>query len=124
VTPPARTTTQITGLYEDISSPWSSGRVVWQRSNCRGGALSITVRSDNQLFKGVKYQTIAVSGTTPAVTRRLTPSGHLSFLVPLTPQGGVCRVDFAISPTRSPGGSDTRTLGLHFDVLRYVRPKK
>jgi glycosyltransferase involved in cell wall biosynthesis len=124
VTPPARTTTQITGLYEEPVSPWSSGHVVWQRSNCRGGALSIAVRSDRTLFKGVKYQTIAVTGTTRARTRRLTPAGHLSFLVPLTPRGGVCRVDFAISPTRSPGGSDTRTLGLHFDVLRYIRPKK
>ncbi|MCW2976183.1 MAG: hypothetical protein JWM06_1464, partial [Actinomycetia bacterium] len=127
VTPPARTTTQITGLYDDLSSPWSGPHVTWRRSNCRGGALDVAVRSDNTLFKGVRYQTIAIGGTTPSVTRRLTPSGHLSFRVPLSPRGGVCRVDFAVSPTRRPadfGGSDPRTLGVHFDVLRYIRPKK
>jgi hypothetical protein len=124
VTPPARTTTQITGLYDDLSSPWSGPHVTWRRSNCLGGALDVAVRSDTTLFKGVKYQTIGISGTTRAVTRRLTPAGHLSFLLPLLPRGGVCRVDFAISPTRRPGGSDPRTLGVHFDVLRYVRPTK
>jgi len=116
---PARTTTQVTGLYDDT---WSTGHVSWRRSQCTGGVLKVALRSDTNLFKGL-MQTLTISGTTPASTRHLAPSDEPALRLPLTPVNGVCRVDFRISPTRSPGASDARQLGLHFDVLRYVRPK-
>jgi glycosyltransferase involved in cell wall biosynthesis len=119
---PARTTTQITGLYDEPVSPWSSGHVVWRRSQCKGGALKVALRSDTTLFKGVT-QTLAITGTTRAQTLHLLPSQQPKLRLPLHPVNGVCRVDFRISPTRSPGASDTRQLGLHFDLIRYVHPK-
>jgi glycosyltransferase involved in cell wall biosynthesis len=119
---PARTTTQITGLYDDPVSPWSSGHVTWRRVQCRGGALKVALRSDTTLFKGVT-QTLAITGTTPARTLHLAPSRQPTLLLPLAPVKGICRVDFRISPTRSPGASDPRQLGMHFDLIRYVHPK-
>src|SRR5436305_11048138 len=47
---PARVTTEITGLYQEPSSPWSSGHVVWRHLECRGGAFTVVLRSDNRLF--------------------------------------------------------------------------
>jgi hypothetical protein len=120
---PARTTTQITGLYDDPISPWSTGHVTWRRVQCSGGALKVALRSDTTLFKGL-IQTLAITGTTPALTLHLRPTQQPTLRLPLTPVKGICRVDFKISPTRSPGISDPRQLGLHFDVIRYVRPAK
>ncbi len=122
VATPVRTTTQITGLYDEPVSPWSRGLVVWRHSQCRGGTLEVRVSSDAQLFRGVT-QTLAIGGTTTAHTLRLAPTtSHRLVRVPLEPKGGVCRVDFSITPTRSPGGSDPRQLGLHFDLIHYVQP--
>jgi hypothetical protein len=126
VTSPARTTTQVVGLYDDPDSPWSSGHVTWRRFDCRGGSLAVQLRSDNQLF--TKPQTVVISGTTPARTLKLAPGASASLHLPLTPARGVCRVGFLISPTRRPAevprlrNPDTRTLGVHFDELRYLRP--
>jgi hypothetical protein len=123
VSSPARTTTQIAGLYDEPSSPWSSGHVTWRRFDCRGSALSVVLRSDNQLFKSP--QTLAISGTTPAQTLTFAPGATKTLRLPLSPKRGVCRVDFSITPTHRPvdfpqlKNPDTRSLGLHFDSIRY-----
>ena len=129
VTPPARTTTQIAGLYPGRVSPWSGPRVTWTRSQCRGGALHVVVSSDAQLFKGV-MQTLAVRGTTRALVLQLRPTtSHRPLTLALTPQNGVCRAEFAISPVRRPvdfprlRNPDPRALGLHFDSIRYAPPR-
>ena len=122
VAAPTRTTTQITGLYDEPVSPWSRDRVVWRHSQCRGGTLEVRVSSDAQLFRGI-LQTLAIGGTTRARTLRLAPTtSHRLIRLPLEPKGGVCSVAFSISPTRSPGGADPRQLGLHFDLIKYVQP--
>lgn len=125
---PARTVTAITGLYPEPTSPWSNGNPVWKRFQCTGGSLTVVVRSDDQLFKGVS-QVVHVTGTTQGQTFRV-PNGTsgLKKTFPLTPQNGVCRVAFAIAPTRRPidfprlNNPDPRVLGLHFDSIRYRRP--
>ena len=128
VAKPARTTTQITGLYAEAVSPWSGPQVIWRRSACRGGTLAVRVSSDNQLFKGVT-QTLAITGTIAAQTLRLSPSTSRRLLrLPLAPRHGVCQVNFAISPTRRPidfpglHHKDPRSLGLHFDSIAYTPP--
>jgi glycosyltransferase involved in cell wall biosynthesis len=130
VTPPARTTTQITGLYpESGGNPWSQGQVTWRHTDCRGGTLLVRVSSDTQLFRGV-VQTLVVGGTTPTQTLRLPPStSHRLITIPLTPKAGVCEVDFSISPTRRPidfpqlNLKDPRSLGLHFNLpITYLPP--
>ena len=130
VTSPARITTVVTGLYPTSAgvSPWSNATPAWTQLQCAGGTLTVVVSSDTQLFKGAQ-QTIAVTGTTPARTIRISPStDHRPLVFPLTPQHGVCRVAFDISPARRPsqfvkGSQDTRLLGLHFDAIRYSPPK-
>jgi glycosyltransferase involved in cell wall biosynthesis len=128
VTPPARATTQIVGLYDELVSPWSGGHVTWRRYDCRGGVLSVQLRSDNQLFD--KPQTLAIAGTTVAHILKFPPGANRSLQLPLLPKRGVCQVEFAISPTHRPvdfptlKNSDTRSLGLHFDSIHYVPPPK
>jgi hypothetical protein len=131
VASPARVTTLVTGLYPTTAgvSPWSNQNPAWTRLQCAGGTLTVVVSSDTQLFKKPPRQTIAVTGTTPARTIRISPStDHRPLVFPLTPQHGVCRVAFDISPARRPsqfvkGSQDTRLLGLHFDAIRYSPPK-
>jgi hypothetical protein len=99
--------------------------VTWRRYDCTGGVLSVQLRSDNQLFK--KAQTLVIGGTTAAQTLKIAPGSSKSLRLPLTPSRGICRVDFAISPTHrpvdyEPNVSDTRQLGLHFDSIRYRSP--
>ncbi len=126
VTAPVRTTTQVTGLYPGVSSPWSGPRVTWRRLRCTGGTLVVDVRSDAQLFKGT-LQRLGVSGTTGARTLSIAPTtSHRRLRLPLTPRDGECRVTFSISPVRRPmdypalRNADPRPLGLHFDAIRYV----
>ncbi|HET7567803.1 MAG TPA: glycosyltransferase family 39 protein, partial [Gaiellaceae bacterium] len=125
---PARTVTAIAGLYPE-PNPWSDGNPVWTRFQCAGGKLVVVLRSDDQLFKGVT-QTVTVSGTTRGRSFSVpNDTSGLRETFPLRPQDGVCRVAFAITPTRRPvdfprlHNSDTRVLGLHFDVVRYVPPR-
>jgi hypothetical protein len=132
ITPPARITTQIVGLYptKPGALPWSRGHVSWIRSQCRGGSLSVRVSSDSQLFRDTT-QTLTVVGTTAARTLRLPPTTEgRRVALPLTAAHGACRVDFSISPTRVPAryprlhSSDTRPLGLHFEIpFRYTPPR-
>ena len=128
VTEPARTTTRIEGLYPGADRPWSTAHVTWTRLRCAGGALSVEVSSDAQLFLGID-QRLEIAGTTPSQTRSLAPTNSYRLLLPLTPRGGLCRVDFSVSPVRRPKdyprlkNADPRLLGLHFDHIRYVPPK-
>jgi hypothetical protein len=116
------------GLYAEPSSPWSSGHVLWRKYDCTGGTLLAQLRSDNQLFK--KPQTVVITGTTPAQRFTIAPGASRTLRLPLAPRRTVCQVDFSISPTHRPvdfpalKNDDTRSLGLHFDVLRYVHPKQ
>jgi glycosyltransferase involved in cell wall biosynthesis/4-amino-4-deoxy-L-arabinose transferase-like glycosyltransferase len=129
VTPPARTTTQIRGLYPGAFSPWSGPHVTWTRLRCRGGTLLTELSGDAQLFLGTT-QRLEIAGTTPTQTLALAPTtSHRMFRLPLSQKRGTCRVDFSISPVRRPAdyprlkNADPRLLGLHFDTLRYVPPK-
>jgi hypothetical protein len=126
VVPPVRETTRVVGLFPTALGiePWSGGHVTWLRSECTGGTLTTKVSSDAQLFKGTS-QTLSITGTTSARTLRIAPTTvDRQVTVRLTPQSGVCRVDFAISPTRVParyehGSKDVRHLGLHFAPLVF-----
>ena len=125
---PVRLATRVTGLYPELNKPWSTGRVVWTRAECRGGTLRVIVSSDPTLFAGTR-QTVAITGTTRARTLHLVPSAIGRRIdVPLRPLAGACRVRFDISPTRRPvdvpamHNTDTRELGLHFDEIYYAAP--
>jgi glycosyltransferase involved in cell wall biosynthesis len=126
---PARTTTQIIGLYDEPVSPWSNGLVTWRRSECRGGTLTVDVSSDTQLFRGVT-QALTIRGSTPQRALRLPPdTDHRRLVLPLRPRNGVCEVQLSSTPVRRPvdfprlRNADSRPLGLHFDLIKYAPPK-
>ena len=127
VTQPVRITTRVTGLYPTVPGveAWSRGHVSWIHSQCTGGTLSVKVSSDAKLFAGTT-STVAISGTTTSRILTVSPTTvDRPITLKLTPSNGVCRVDFAISPTRVPakveaGNSDTRRLGLHFTQPVYT----
>ncbi|MDE3190132.1 MAG: glycosyltransferase family 4 protein [Acidobacteriota bacterium] len=126
VAQPVRITTHVTGLYpaNPGQEPWSHGHVSWVRSQCTGGTLAVKVSSDANLFKGTT-STIAISGSTRPRTLTIAPTAVDRLVtLRLTPANGVCRVDFAVAPTRVParylpGNHDTRPLGLHFARFVY-----
>ena len=126
VAQPARVTTRVAGLYPTTPGveAWSRAHVSWVRTQCTGGTLAVKVSSDANLFKGT-VSTIAIRGTTTARTVTIPPTTvDRPITLQLTPANGVCRVDFAVSPTRAPvkyehGATDTRRLGLHFTPPFY-----
>jgi glycosyltransferase involved in cell wall biosynthesis len=127
VTQPARITTRVAGLFPTTPGveAWSRAHVSWTHSRCVGGTLSVRVSSDANLFAGT-VSNISITGTTAAQTLAVGPKTVDRLItMPLTPANGVCRVDFAISPTRVPakveaGNTDTRRLGLHFAPFDYT----
>jgi hypothetical protein len=129
VSPPARITTRVVGLYPTTPGveAWSGAQVSWIRTSCGGGTLSVKVSSDQKLFPHA--QTLTVGGTTPAQTFTIPPgTTDRPFAFLLTPANGVCRVDLSVSPTAvparvEPGSNDTRRLGLHFTPFVYAPSK-
>jgi hypothetical protein len=128
VTPPARITTRVTGIYPTTTGveAWSGAHASWIRASCTGGTLAVKVSSDANLFAGVT-STLVVTGTTARQTLHVSPKTvDRPITMPLTPVNGVCRVDFAIAPTRVPAriprmhSNDTRRLGLHFTRFTYT----
>ncbi len=124
---PVRVTTRVVGLYPTTPGveSWSRGHVSWIRSQCTGGTLSVKVSSDANLFAG-KTSTLSISGTTASHTLPIAPTTvDRPITLKLVPQSGLCRVDFAITPTLVPahvlkGNHDTRRLGLHFTPFVYT----
>jgi glycosyltransferase involved in cell wall biosynthesis len=118
---PVRTSTSITGWNGDT---WTDANVTWLRRGCVRGVLRVPVHSDSILFAGV-VQTIAVSGSTAPFVVRLPSTESKTIVVPLQPRGGVCRIQFAISPTRRPidypvlNNPDPRSLGVLVTGFQY-----
>ena len=124
LTGPLSSRETITGLYPDT---WSGPHVRWRLARCGPGTLSVTAHTDPSLFD--RAQTVSVS---PSSSRSgasalwlVPPTGEReSFDVRVEPQNGICTADFEISPTAnpsdvSPGSTDDRELGVHFDAFAY-----
>ena len=125
VSRPVRITTHVVGLYpaNPGQEPWSRGHVSWFRAQCAGGTLTVKVSSDTKLF--TKASMLTITGTTSSNTLSIAPTTVDRLITKkLTPVNGVCRVDFAITPTHQPSryehNSDTRRLGLHFTQFTYT----
>ncbi len=117
---PLRLTRRISGRYAD---GWSEPVLEWTNTSCTGGSLALELETDFTTFP--KGQKVRVTGTTPARTIRLTrATSPLAITLPLRPVRGVCRVRFASSPARVPGGADTRLLGARFRAIVYHEPAR
>jgi hypothetical protein len=115
---PLRKATDVQGLYPDT---WSAERVTYVRHACAGGRLDVALESDGGLFRRTQVVTARTRGR--VVGRAEVPPPQKRLLhVPLHARGGDCRVVFDVTPTRVPGGGDTRRLGIHMKI-RYVRPR-
>ncbi|MBA2332560.1 MAG: hypothetical protein H0V94_07220, partial [Actinobacteria bacterium] len=114
---PLISTTSVTGVYND---QWSGPEVTYRRVRCEGGTLTATLDSDPGLF-AVPQTVTATSGDNRAFIR-VEPVEATQLRVPLGSENGVCSVRFQVSPTKVPGGGDTRELGVHFRAFEYVAP--
>jgi glycosyltransferase involved in cell wall biosynthesis len=111
---------RVSGLYPNDT--WSGARVVFTEPRCAGGALTVGLASDPNLFH--RPQTVR------AGSARITfpPTQTAQLTVPLRPRAdGACRAVFHISPTAvparvEPSNGDTRVLGVHFTSFRVGNP--
>ena len=109
--------TTVRGLYPNDT--WSGARVSWSREHCRGGALTVTVSGDAQLFPDGSTVT-----TSTGKRALVVPNKVVTLRVPLTSRSGTCTVLFRMSPTAVPsevipGSTDDRVLGLHFNGFAF-----
>jgi len=114
-------TTEVTGVYND---QWSGPEVEYRRVRCRGGTLTVTVENDPGLFDELQWVRAfsPQDARSPAAVSRHRPGERGRLEVPLVAVGGTCTVRFAVTPTKSPGGGDTRELGTHFRAFEYDAP--
>lgn len=104
----------VRGLYPDT---WSGPRVTYTRFDCRGGSVEVEVESDAHLLR--RAQTVAAGAARVRVPRGATRR----LVAPLRPASGDrCVASFRVSPTKVPGASDRRRLGLHFLRFAYRSP--
>ena len=111
--------TSVEGVYND---QWSGPEVTYRRVRCEGGALTVVLESDPGLFDRAQRVEAVVLGTTTSRSVKVSPTGTAELTVPLAPLGGVCTVRYEVSPTKVPGGGDTRELGIHFRAFDYDEP--
>jgi len=108
---PLRSLTRVTGLY--AGGTWSGPTVEYSRAHCAGGALRVMLLGDASLFTGL--QRVRAGD----VTRLVVPGVPAAMTVPLS----ACRARFVVDPTRVPGGTDRRRLGVHFLSFEYLPPR-
>jgi len=114
VDPPLRQTAIVAGLHPNDT--WSGPVVTYRRLACTGGALTVGLQSDPNLYR--EPSTVRLRGT--KLRTLVSPdSREHAFTVPLRPVGGVCTAIFEVTPAVVPGHGDLRRLGLHFNAFRY-----
>ena len=124
LTGPLSSREEITGVYADT---WSGPRVRWRLLRCEGGRLTATVHSDPSLFTRPQRLRARAATTAGGNLRsvELQPTGERTSIgIRVEPEDGTCTVDFRVSPTAnpsevSPGSTDDRELGLHFDAFLW-----
>ena len=118
---------RISGLYPNDT--WSGRTVMYVRSPCERGRLTVSLSGDAGLF--VEPTHVVARSNGEVVGRvRFRPEGGAVLSVPVSPPAGSseCRVIYIVTPTAVPAtvtaGSnpDPRVLGAHFNRFVY-RPK-
>jgi hypothetical protein len=110
--------THITGLYPNDT--WSGRRVVYTRTHCRGGKLSVALGSDPSLFTRAQVVTARERGHVVG-RARIAPAEDTELVVPLHAVASVCTVRFDVARTAVPGRGDSRALGAHFFSFDYTQ---
>jgi len=114
-------TTTVEGLYDD---QWSGPEVTYRRVRCEGGTVTVTLESDPALFD--EPQQVEAESRSSRETYKtfaiIPPTKRASLKVRLGSRGGVCTARFTVTPTKVPGGIDSRELGTHFRAFEYRAP--
>jgi Dolichyl-phosphate-mannose-protein mannosyltransferase len=117
---------QIGGLYPDDT--WSGKTASYQRVECTGGSLAVTLQGDPKLFR--RPQTVIATEGGRIVGRATIPvSKETTLEVPLSPTADHrCAVLFTMGRTLvpervQPGSADRRSLGAHFLEWNYKPPR-
>jgi hypothetical protein len=117
---PVAIRTRVTGRYVD---GWTGPEMTYARYGCKPGHLVVRLSRYPGLVPGLQSVAVASPGR-PARVVGVRPGETKRLSVALKPSGGECTVDLKVSPTVSPasvfGSADTRQLGVHVDLLRYV----
>ncbi len=117
-------TTSVEGLQAD---GWSGPTLTYRRGKCRGGTLTVSIRSDPSLFERPQTVRAFVDGEQVA-SAFVRPTVARTLEIPLSAKDGVCEVEFRIEPTAIPAevtngaNPDPRELGMRFDAFDYSPP--
>ncbi len=117
-------TTSVEGLQAD---GWSGPTLTYRRVKCRGGTLTVSIRSDPSLFERPQTVRAFVDGEQVA-SAFVRPTVARTLEIPLSAKDGVCEVEFRIEPTAIPAevtngaNPDPRELGMRFDAFDYSPP--
>ena len=112
---PLRQAVWLRGIYQDN---WAGPRIDYVRRGCSGGVLVTTLQGDATLFHEPSRVVVRSKGQ---VIERATVSqfAQRTLRIPLLPRNGVCEASLSMSPTKVPGGRDTRQLGIRVLSLVY-----
>src|SRR5215218_6188804 len=112
--PPPHLHTLVDGLYP--GETWSGPRLRYNRFDCAGGRLAVTLGSNPRLF--ISPKTVTVTARERLVRRASVPPDRpVQLTLPLRPSAGTCRLDFAVRPApllTIPAGTPPRPLGATF----------
>jgi hypothetical protein len=112
----------VAGVYP--GGTWSGRSVTYNRVDCTGGRLDVTLSSDPSLYRNAQTVVARESGVVVG-TATIRPSATVHLIVPLRPVDTRCIVNFetgdALVPAQVESGStDERPLGAHFLTFAYT----
>jgi len=114
---PLRQAEWVRGLYPDF---WAGPRIEYVRRKCTGGTLAVKLQGDANLFSRPSQVVVRSYGKVIARTTVAQLAPEQLFKVPLRPRNGECAATFDISPSKVPGGGDSRRLGTRVLDMTYT----
>jgi hypothetical protein len=111
----------VTGI--DPGGTWSRKNVTYDRVDCTGGRLAVTLSTDPSLYH-VDQTVVAREGGAVVGSATIAPTATVQLTVPLESVRGRCTVNFRTARTIVPasvekGSTDSRPLGAHFLSFAY-----
>jgi hypothetical protein len=120
---PLAQASRVEGLWPQDT--WSRRVVSYTRLQCTGGALTVALQSDPNLFHAPNTVVAAESGR-PVGRASVPRMGTVELRVPLRVAAGQCTVRFTVEHVAVPAvvfgppNTDTRPLGVHFNRFSFT----
>jgi hypothetical protein len=108
----------------ELPGTWSGRSVTYDRVDCTGGRLDVTLSTDPSLYHSAQTVVAREAGVVVG-TATIAPTATVHLIVPLRPVGTRCTVNFETAKTLVPaqiesGSTDDRALGAHFLDFAYT----